>query len=419
MLVKTILNKCHKFKSFVYGNVFFLETDNGVPCIHVNISPRKNGHAICSGCSQVAPGYDAIPGTRKFEFIPILGYPVFFLYQMRRVQCSSCGIKVEEVPWAKGKCRLTKIYMQFLASWSKDLSWQGVADRFGTTWGKVFRSVEYIVNWGLKNRSLEGITAIGVDEILWRRGHKYLTLVYQINNECIRLLWIGKDRTEESFTKFFDMLGKERCNCIQYVCSDMWKAYLKVIKERVAHAIHILDRFHIVANINKAIDEVRAGEYRRMIADGYEPILKNSRWALLKNPENLLESQAAKLNELLRYNLKTVRAYLLKEQFQLLWDYTYPAWASKFLDRWVTRVMRSKIEPMKKEARSIKKHKDLILNWFRAQKQLSSGIVEGLNNKVKVTMRKSYGFKQYKSIEIALYHSLGKLPEPQVTHRFW
>ena len=110
---------------------------------------------------------------------------------------------------------------------------------------------------------------------------------------------------------------------------------------------------------------------------------------------------------------------VLKEQFQLLWDYTYPAWASKFLDRWVTRVMRSKIEPMKKEARSIKKHKDLILNWFRAQKQLSSGIVEGLNNKVKVTMRKSYGFKQYKSIEIALYHSLGKLPEPQVTHRFW
>lgn len=418
MLVKTILNKCHKFKSFVYDKVIFSETDAGAPCLHVTILPRKNGRPICSGCSQTAAGYDFIPGTRKFEFIPIWGFPIFFLYQMRRVQCFSCGIKVEKVPWAKGKNHLTKTYMQFLANWSKSLSWQEVANRFKTSWGKVFRSVEYIVTWGLENRSLEGVTAIGVDEILWRRGHKYLTLVYQINTECIRLLWVGKERTEESFSKFFDVLGEAK-SCIEYVCSDMWKAYLKVIKDKVPHAIHILDRFHIVANINKAIDEVRASENRKMLADGYEPILKKSRWALLKNPENLLESQAVKLKELLKYNLKTVRAYLLKEQFQFFWDYTYPKWAGRFLDSWVNRVMRSKIEPLKKEARSIRKHRELILNWFRAQKQFSSGTVEGLNNKVKVTMRKSYGFREYRSIEVALYHSLGKLPEPKVTHSFW
>ena len=344
---------------------------------------------------------------------------MFFLYQMRRVQCFSCGVKVEKVPWANGKNHLTKTYMQFLANWAKSLSWQEVAIRFQTTWGKVFRSVEYIVTWGLEHRSLGGITAIGVDEILWRKGHKYLTLVYQINVECTRLLWIGKERTEQSFLKFFDIMGEENLKSIQFVCSDMWKAYLKVIREKLSHAVHILDRFHIVANINKAIDQVRADENRRMLADGYGPILKNSRWALLKNPENLLESQAAKLKELVKYNLKTVRAYLLKEQFQLLWSYTYTAWAGKFLDSWVGRVMRSKIEPLKKEARSIKRHRELILNWFWAKKQFSSGVVEGLNNKVKVTMRKSYGFREYRSIEIALYHSLGKLPGPKVTHTFW
>ena len=414
-----MLNKCHKFKSFVYGNVFFSKTDTGRPCLHVTILPRKNGHPVCSGCSQVAPGYDTILGTRKFEFIPVWGFPVFFLYQMRRVQCFSCGVKVEKVPWANGKNHLTKTYMQFLANWAKSLSWQEVAIRFQTTWGKVFRSVEYIVTWGLEHRSLGGITAIGVDEILWRKGHKYLTLVYQINVECTRLLWIGKERTEQSFLKFFDIMGEENLKSIQFVCSDMWKAYLKVIREKLSHAVHILDRFHIVANINKAIDQVRADENRRMLADGYGPILKNSRWALLKNPENLLESQAAKLKELVKYNLKTVRAYLLKEQFQLLWSYTYTAWAGKFLDSWVGRVMRSKIEPLKKEARSIKRHRELILNWFWAKKQFSSGVVEGLNNKVKVTMRKSYGFREYRSIEIALYHSLGKLPGPKVTHTFW
>ena len=153
-----------------------------------------------------------------------------------------------------------------------------------------------------------------------------MTLVYQINSNCVRLLWIGRERTEESFAKFFDMLGDERIKVIEYVCLDMWKAYLNIIKERVSHAIHVLDRFHIVSNINKAIDEVRANEHRKMKAEGHAPVLTNSRWTLLKRPENLTENQEIKLKELLRYNLRSVRAYLLKEQFQLFWNYTYPAW---------------------------------------------------------------------------------------------
>ena len=124
------------------------------------------------------------------------------------------------------------------------------------------------------------------------------------------------------------------------------------------------------------------------------------------------------LRDLLRYNLKTVRAYLLKEAFQQLWEYNSPAWAGKFLDEWCRQTMRSRIEPMKKIARSLRNHRELILNYFRAQKLLSSGVVEGLNNKAKVTMRKSYGFRTYRVLELALYHSLGKLPEPDSTHDF-
>ena len=116
--------------------------------------------------------------------------------------------------------------------------------------------------------------------------------------------------------------------------------------------------------------------------------------------------------DLLRYNLSTVRAYLLKEAFQQLWEYDSPAWAGKFLDEWCRQTMRSRIEPMKKIARSLRNHRDLILNYFRAHKMLSSGVVEGLNNKAKITMRKSYGFRTYRVLELALYHSLGKLPEP-------
>jgi len=156
-----------------------------------------------------------------------------------------------------------------------------------------------------------------------------------------------------------------------------------------------------------------------MARDGYEPILKNNRWPLLKKPENLTDRQSEKLSDLLQYNLKTIRAYLLKEEFQLLWEYASPTWAGKFLDRWCTKVMRSRIEPMKKMACTLRRHRALSLSWFEAAGMISAGITEGLTNKLKVTLRRSYGFKHFQTTEIALYHALGRLPEPNFTHSFF
>src|SRR5260370_30288441 len=213
-------------------------------------------------------------------------------------------------------------------------------------------------------------------------------------------------------------MGKDVISKIAFICSDMWEPYLKLIRENCSEALHILDRFHIVANMNKPLDNVRAEETNRMKREGRAPVLKKSRWLLLRRSENLGDDQHFRLRDLLRYNLKTVRAYLLKEAFQQLWEYNSPAWAGKFLDEWRRQTMPSRIEPMKKIARSLRNHRELILNYFRAQKLLSSGVVEGLNNKAKVTMRKSYGFRTYRVLELALYHSLGKLPEPEFHPRF-
>lgn len=416
MRIQTILNACQKFKSFIYKNVK-LVNQGGKKCLEVTLIPRKNSRAICSGCGKQGSCYDHQP-ERLFEFVPLWGFPVFFRYKMRRVNCKNCGVKIESVPWSEGKQTMTKALMQFLAGWAKKLSWQETARSFHTSWQKVFGSVKYIVNWGLENRELNNVDSIGVDEIAWKKGHKYLTLVYQIDTHCVRLLWIGKDRTTKTLLRFFRFFGKEKSQKLKHICSDMWKPYIKVIKKKASQAIHILDRFHIMAKFNKAIDEVRAGEHRQMQQDGYEPILKKSRWCLLKRKENLTDNQEAKLKDLLKYNLRSVRAYLLKEDFQGFWEYVSASWAGKFLDQWCTRAMRSKIEPMKKIAKMIRKHKPLILNWFKAKKAFSSGIVEGLNNKVKVATKKAYGFREYNCIEIALYHQLGKLPEPPVTHRF-
>ena len=335
------------------------------------------------------------------------------------MNCADCGIVAEAIPWAEGKHHLTKAYMLLLSRWARKLSWREVSRAFHTSWEQVYHSVEWVVQWGLEHRSLEGIRAIGVDEIQYSKGHKYLTLVYQIDAGMGRLLWTGRERTMKTFRQFFDLLGKERSSRIEFVCSDMWKPYLRVIRERCSQALHILDRFHIVGKMNDALNKIRAQEARRMKLDGYEPVLKKTRWLLLKRKGNLKQQDKGRLRELLSYNLRTVRAYLLKEDFQQFWEYTSPTWAGKFLDQWCRQTMYSRIEPMKKVARTLLSHRELILNWFKAKKRFSSGIVEGLNNKAKLTMRKSYGFRSPEILEMALYHALGKLPEPELAHEFY
>jgi transposase len=388
------------------------------PTIEIEVAVRKGSKAICSKCRKKRPGYDSLP-TRRFEHIPFWGFLVFFIYTPRRVDCPTCGVRVELMPWANGKNHLTQSYSWFLAQWGRRLSWQEVAQWFKTTWYHVFKAVEMAVEWGRSRMDLDNITSLGIDEIQWHSGKRYLTLVYQIDSHCKRLLWIGKNRTKSTLKSFFKWFGDTRTKKLEFICSDIWQAYLKVIKTRASQALHVLDRFHIMVQINKAIDQVRAGEVRMLKESGKKPILKRTRWIFLRNPENLTVKQDQKLAELLKQNLKSVKSYLLKEDFQRLWEYVSPYWAGKFIDRWTRKVMYSRIESMKKVARTIREHKPLILNWFKAKKAVSQGVVEGMNNKVKLTFRKSYGFRTIEATEIQLYHTLGDLPQPHFTHKFF
>ena len=161
--------------------------------------------------------------------------------------------------------------------------------------------------------------------------------------------------------------------------------------------------------LNDAVDQTRRAETAQLKRDGYEPILEKSRWCLLKNKRNQKTSQLAKLRELVQYNLKTVRCYLLKEAFQHFWTYKTRWGAERFLKTWTTRAMRSRLPEMKKVAKRLRKHQVLLLNYFSVKERLSNSIVEGFNLKAKLTMRKSFGFRTFKSIEVALYHTLGKV----------
>ena len=416
MHIKTLLNFVTNFKGFIFQNTHL---DRKKDKLFVTVVPRKSNKPVCSRCGKPGTTYDHLR-QRNFLLPPIWNIAVVLLYIMRRVDCKTCGkVAVEQVPWSTGKSSVTKQFAAFLAFWARKLSWKETALSFRVSWDIVADAVTWAVQWGLAHRNLDNVTAIGVDEIQYHKGQNYLTLVYQIDKHCRRLLWIGKERKKETLHAFCDFMGEQRNKAIRFVCSDMWKAYIFVIADRLSDAVHILDRFHIVANLNKAVDEVRRSEVKKLKDDGKPAYLKNSRWLFLKKKKRIRGYARTRLRDLLTMNLRTVKAYLFKEDFDHLWTYKSPSWASTFIDQWTRDVMRHRSLPeLKKFARTTREHKALILNYFHAKKEFSSGIVEGFNNKAKLTIRRSYGFRSDKLRKIALYHTLGNLPVPEVTHRF-
>jgi transposase len=389
------------------------------------MAARKGARPVCSGCCNKRPAYDRL-AARHWTFVPLWGVDVRFRYALRRVDCPRCGVVVELIPWAKGKSPTTYALSTFLARWAECLSWSEVAARFGTTWHVVFQAVRNVVTWGLAHRSLDEIRSIGVDELCWKLGQNYLTLVYQVDVGCRRLLYVAEGRTKASFEGFFDLLGPERCKRIGLVLSDMWKNYLEVAKERLSPVLQVVDRFHIAQHLSKAVDEVRRKEVsglglKRQGRKGHKAKhpLVGARYVMLRNRKNLSRGQRLHLKRLLKENLQSVRAYLLKESLQKLWKYKSYDWAKRYLRAWCRMAMRSRLEPMKAFVRTLRAHEREVLNWFLVRGQAALGAVEGFNNKARVSTRMAYGFKDAEHIKIALYHRLGKLPQPNwCTHRF-
>ena len=420
--VKTILNLVQRFAGFVYRDVRLQRHQEKPPWIEITVEPHGGIPGRCSRCRRPAPGYDRL-AQRSWLSVPLWNIPTYFQYAPRRVECAEHGVVVEHIPWSDGKRPVTCAMMGFLALWARRLSWRETARSFQTSWEMVYRSVAWFVEWGLAHRQLRGVESIGVDEIHWGHGLKadnFLTVIYQIDPGCRRLLWVGRRRSQATLRRGLKALGPEVVKGLRFVCSDMWKPYLKVIAAQAGHALHILDRFHITSHLNQAVDQVRRTESTSLRTKNKKAAqrLKHTRWTLLRRGSRVRGRARQKLNALLASKLATARAWKLKETFSHFWTYKSLIWAEAFLDYWCCRAMRSRLEPMKRVARMLRTHQPLILNWFRAKGEISNGAVEGLNNKIRVVTRRSYGFRTYNAMEIALYHNLGRLPEPESTHKF-
>jgi transposase len=420
LTVKNILKRVLPLKGFRYQSAHWVE-DAGREnegFIEVQLAARQGAKACCGRCGHPAPGYDRPEQVRFWQFISLWAIEIYFVYAPRRVECRRCGVRVERLPWASGKLRVCHALQIFLAQWARILSWKEVASRFQVQWNDVYTAVKSMVRFGLRHRDLSGIRALGVDEVSVAKG-KLWTVVYQIDEGSRRLLWIGKDRKAATLEMIFNRLGRVRCAAVQFICSDMWRGYLGVIARRLPQALHILDRFHIRKNLGDAIDQIRRAESQAMSHAGLAPLLKRLRWTLLKHRRNWTANERGRVRELLNCGLRSLRAFLLVESFEHFWTYNSATWADKFLKGWSQRVARSRLAPLKRVAESLTEHRALLLNYFRARKEYSSGVVEGLNNKLKLTLKRSYGFRTDLARKVALYHALAHLPEPKLTHSFF
>ncbi|MBM4043110.1 MAG: ISL3 family transposase [Planctomycetes bacterium] len=381
--------------------------------IFAKIVANKRSRPVCSVCGRKRPCYDTLK-ERRWRHIPLWGKPVTLLFRPRRAKCKTCGIKVEKIPWSSGKSPLSLPLIILLATYAKILALEEVARLTGVHWNTVRAAVKAAVDYGLEHRETASVIAIGVDEISRRKGHKYMTMVYDLSR--MRLLWCGEGRDKNAIQAFFNDWGEERCKAIKAVCCDMWQPYIDVIEEMLPNAVMVFDKFHIIAHLSKAIDEVRREEARKLKDEGRENILSKTRYIFLKNPENLTDKQRLRLSDLEKLNLKINRAYVLKEAFRCFWDYTYRANAKKYLDKWFWWATHSRIEQMRDFAWMIRNHEEQILNYFKVP--ITNAAVEGMNRKAKVVSQRAYGYRTVGTFQLALYHVLGDLPMPETTHRF-
>lgn len=423
LTVKTLLRQVQDLAGFMVKSVrHSLEDPKPRIDVDLDIDPRRKRR--CSCCGGKGRIHDKL-AVRPWHFVPLWNIPVFLHYAPRRVVCPKTGKPtVEAMPWNRGKSPYAEAYMIFLARWARRLSWKEVSTIFPASWDAVCRSVQWVVAWGLEHRDLSGVTAVGIDELHHGRGKtslNFLTLVYQIDRGSRRLIWIGRSRTEATLRQGFDELESLHQGFLaglQVVCSDMWKPFLKVVRERCGQALNVLDPFHVAKHLNEALDTVRRGEQSRLKDKAVSKRAKGGRFLLLKRGTNVRGKARDKLKDVLASLGQTSRAWELKESFRRFWSYRSPAWAKAYLKAWTTRAMKSKIEPMKKVARMLRAHEELLLNYFRAKRQYTNAMVEGMNHKARVSLARSFGHRSFEVLKLVLYHNLGDLPEPPCSHKF-
>lgn len=333
--------------------------------------------------------------TRKrlVRDLDAFGTAVYLAFEVRRVNCRRCqAVKTERISWLALSNRATKRFEEAVGRMARQMPLTEVARHHRISWDQAWRmELEYMRELVQKRPPAEKIRVIGVDEISIRKGHTYQVVVADLDEQ--RPIWIGgTGRTQEDMDLFFADMGFERSTDIQLAVMDMWRAFRNSTGEYAPQARIIFDKFHVLRHLSDALDEVRRQEYKR-VNEKERKFIKGQRYTLLSHHANLDADGRRSLKLLLKANKRLHKAYLLKESFGQLWDYSYPASARKFFENWKAQLRWQKLEPYEKFAAMIERHWDGIVSYCHPDNKVSLGFMEGLNNKIRVIQRRAYGIR--------------------------
>jgi transposase len=353
----------------------------------VRVTLRRRRMA-CSVCGQAYRGmHDR--ALRRWRHLDLAGRRCFLEYELRRVACRDCGVRVEAVPWARPGARHTRDFEDLTAFCAQQMAKSQVQALLRVAWDTVGRIVERVVADHLDERRLAGLIQIGCDELSYRRGQRYLTNV--ADHRSGRIVWSSPGRNADTLQEFFDLLG-ERKRSIRAVSIDMSGGYEKAVRAALPDAQIAFDPFHVVALAGRAVDDVRRAEWnakgKSCTPEG--KWIKHARFALRKAPENLTDRQHIALAQVQQTNAKLYRGYLLKEQLRALYHLDDRSQAAAHLDAWLAWASRSKLRPFVRLARTLRRYRDGILAAITLG--LTNARLEGLHSKVRLLSHRSFGF---------------------------
>ena len=378
----------------------------------LRVRPRREERKRCSRCRRRCPGYDDGDGERRWRAHDV-GLMTAYVESKAppRVKCPEHGVVVANVPWARHASRFTSRFEETVAWLSVRTDKTTVSSLLRVAWRTVGAIVSR-VSEEARGRCdpMEGVTRIGIDEVSYRKGHRYLTVV--VDHDSGRLLWAQPGRDEKTLRTFFEAIGEKRRAAIQLVSADAAPWIRSVVREQCPNASLCIDPFHVVSWATNALDEVRRelwNDLRRRGEAERAKALKGTRWALVKNPENLTRKQRRKLRDIERENQRLYRGYLLKEQLREVFR-TTGVDAIILLDAWLAWAARSKLEPFKKVARAIRQHRDGIN--FALLHVLSNARIEATNGKLRLLTRMAFGFHSHAPLIGLAMLKLGGLCPP-------
>jgi transposase len=349
----------------------------------------------CPHCTfKTSARYDQRERPSRWRHLDLGVWEVEIRASLRRLRCPTHGVLVEAVPFARPGAHLTRDFDDLLAWLATRMDKTAIARLTRVSWRTVGRACERVVAAELDPNRLDSLFRIGVDEISWRKHHKYLTLVVDHDRGCV--VWGGEGKDAATLDRFFDELGGQRSALIEAVSMDLGPAFLKSVQAdgHAPQALVCADVFHLVKLVGDALDEVRRDlwqQLRQLPDPDFAKAFKGSRWALLKNPGDLTATQTVQLAKIRRNRGGIWRAYEMKEQYRAIFTTGLePADAITMLDRWISRALRSRLAPFVKAARTMRDRRGIIINAIN--EGISNGRVEGTNVKVRLIIRRGYGF---------------------------